>query len=135
MPADDLEAYKPVTNLRKVDGGYTISTPKSLALYLSNVCLGGYGLGGRDEAGNMLYIAGAFEAAIPMELLEPSYAAITGNFLDGTPFTRTGSKRNYRHECTEIEGMLHGLLTSDDGAMSAFAQVQIDHPTDHLSRI
>ncbi len=128
MPPDDLEVYKPVTNLRKVDGGYTISTPKSLAGYLSNLCLGGYALGGRDEAGNTLYIAGAFEAAIPMELLEPSYAAITGYFLDGTPFTRTGSRRHYRHECAEIEGMLHGLLTSDDGATSAFAQVQIEHP-------
>lgn len=128
MPTEDLEIYKPVTNLRKVDGGYTISTPKALAHYLSNLCLGGYALGGRDEAGNTLLIAGAFEAAIPMELLEPSYAAITGYFLDGTPFTRNGSRRRYRHECAEIEGILHGLLTSDDGPTSAFAQVQIEHP-------
>lgn len=128
MPPEDLEVYKPVTNLRKVDGGYTISTPKSLAHYLSNLCLGGYALGGRDEAGNTLLIAGAFEVAIPMELLEPSYAAITGHFLDGTPFTRNGSRRQYRHESAEIDGILHGLLQSDDGAMSAFAQVQIEHP-------
>jgi hypothetical protein len=128
MEPSDLEVYKPVTNLRKVEGGYTISTPKSLAQYLSNLSLGGYALSGRDEAGNTLYIAGAFAAAIPLELLEPAYAAITGHFLDGTPFTRVGSRRHYRHECVEIEGILHGLLQSDDGATSAYAQTQIDHP-------
>src|SRR5207237_8534161 len=105
--------------------GYTSSTPKSLAHYLSNLCLGGYALGGRDEAGNTLLIAGAFEAAIPIELLEPSYAAITGYFLDGTPFTRNGSRRHYRHECAEIREILHVLHTREDGVLIALALVRL----------
>lgn len=128
MPPEDLEVYRPVTNLRKVDGGYTFATPQALFRYLSNLTLRGFAPGGKDEEGNSLLIANAFEAAVPLDLLEPCYAAITGNFLDGTPFIRSGGRRQYRHECAEIDGMLHGLLTSDDGAMSAFAQVQIGHP-------
>src|SRR6266568_5039979 len=128
MPPDDLEIYKPVTNLRKVDGGYTIATPKSLLNYLSNLALGGFAHGGRDAEGNILLIAGAFDAAVPIDVLEPSYAAITGEYLDGTPFEKIGSKRQYRRTVFETDAILHGLLTSDDGAMSTFAQLQIEHP-------
>ncbi len=128
MPPDDLEIYKPVTNLRKVDGGYTIATPKSLLNYLSNLALGGFAHGGRDEEGNILLIAGAFDAAVPIDLLEPSYAAITGEYLDGTPYEKIGSKRQYRRTVFETDAIVHGLLTSDDGAMSTFAQLQIEHP-------
>jgi|GEM_PF-2330201 len=127
MPPLDLEIYKPATNLRKVEGGYTISTPKSLALYLSNLTLAGFAHGGRDEEGNTLLIEDAWEAVIPMDFLEPCYAAITGHFLDGTPFIQPGSKRNYRHEIYDIDGALHGLLISDNGAVSAFANVQVGH--------
>jgi hypothetical protein len=128
MPPSDLEVYKPVTNLRKVDGGYTFATLKSLFLYLSNLTLGGFAHGGKDEAGNTFLIANAFEAAVPLDLLEPSYAAITGEYLDGTPYEKPGSRRQFRRYDGEIDAILHGLLTSDDGPMSAFARLGYKYP-------
>jgi hypothetical protein len=127
MPAEDLEIYKPVTNMKAVPGGYTFSNPRRLLDYLSNVVLGGYAHGGKDEGNNVL-IAGAFEAAIPVELLEPSYAAIKGYYLDGSPYERAGGSRQYRRNTIETEAILHGLLTSGDGVISVFSQLEDQYP-------
>ena len=129
MLPDDLEIYKPVTNLKKVAGGYTFATAQALFRYLGSLVLGGYAYGGRDrETGEIILIVGAFDAAIPMEVLEPCYAAITGSYLDGTPFTRSGAHRQYRREGAETDAMLHGLLTSDDGSISVYALLDYKYP-------
>ena len=88
---EDIRTYLFSTIMRVVPGGYTISSPDSLKHYLSNLTLGGFAKIGRDEEGNELLLPNAFEAAVPMELLEPSYAAITGFYLDGTPFEKSRS--------------------------------------------
>jgi hypothetical protein len=85
---EDTHKYLFSTRMRVVPGGYTISSPDALKHYLSNLTLGGFAKIGRDEEGNVLLLPNAFEAAVPMELLEPSYAAITGSYLDGTPFEK-----------------------------------------------
>jgi hypothetical protein len=129
MPTEDLEIYKPVTNLKKVEKGYTFATAQALFHYLGSLVLGGYAYGGRDrETGEIILIADAFDAAIPMDLLEQCYAAITGYYLDGTPFIQNGGTRQYRRQGAETDAMLHGLLTSDDGSTSVYALLDYKYP-------
>jgi len=128
MPDEDLGEYMPVTTMQKVKDGYTFADIKSVYGYLSNLTLGGFAHGGKDADGNTLLIPGAFEAAISMELLEPSFAAITGQYLDGTPYLKTGTVRQYRRSNDEIDAILHGLLTSDQGQVYPFAQSEDDRP-------
>ena len=63
-----------------------------------------------------------------MELLEHSFAAITGEYLDGTPFIKRGTPRQYRRQDIETDAILHGLLTSDQGSISVFAQSEDNWP-------
>ncbi len=65
-------------------------------------------------------LAGAFEAAVPMDLLAPCYAAVTGHYPDGTPFDKwKDSRRSRKHtKQWESDAILHGFLRSDDGAVS-----------------
>jgi hypothetical protein len=104
--------------MRRVAGGYTFSSTDSLRKYFSNLVLGGYAKIGRDGDGKMLFLAKAFEPAIPMELLSPSFAAITGHYPDETPWEgrrlsiRTHAKKPSREES---QALLHGVLASADG--------------------
>lgn len=94
MPPEHLEVYQPVTALTKVNGGYTFASIDTLLAYLSNLTLAGFAYGGRDkETGETILIPNAFDAAVPLELLEPCYAAIKGEYLDGTPFHKNGKER------------------------------------------
>ena len=117
-PADDLQRYMFPTLMRQVTGGYTFSSSDSIRKYCSNLVLGGYAKIGRDTDGNILLLADAFEAAIPMDLLGPSFAAITGRYLDGTPWEgrrlviRTHAKKP---SLAESQALLHGVLDSADG--------------------
>ncbi|MGH2495796.1 MAG: hypothetical protein ACRDIV_13945 [Ktedonobacteraceae bacterium] len=129
MPDEDFQEYLPVTRLTQANGGYTFISYEPLRKYLSNLSLAGFAKAGTDEQGNEMLIPNAFNAAIPLDLLEPCFAAITGNYLDGTPFERTGGTRQYRREDIETDAILHGLLTSDDGTISTYAEIWCDHPT------
>src|SRR5207248_4691324 len=51
--------------------------------------------------------------AIPFDLLDPAYAAITGYHIDGTPFEGTRNTKRYMRR--NPHALLHGLLTSDQG--------------------
>jgi hypothetical protein len=118
MPPEHFTEYLPVTNMTRTPQGYTFTSIKTIQYYLSNLVLGGYAHGGKDENGTRLLIEGAFDAAIPLDLLEPCYAAIKGYYLDGTPFIKPQAARQYRRQGIETDAILHGLLTSDDGAIS-----------------
>lgn len=127
---EDVRKYLFSTNMRVVTGGYTITSADSLKYYLSNLTLGGFAKIGRDERGNELLLPNAFEAAIPMELLEPSYAAITGCYLDGTPFekSRSQTRQTRRKYTLQACAVLHGFLTSDDGAVSLYSNNEDQNP-------
>lgn len=127
MPDEDFQEYLPVTRLTRANGGYTFISRETLLEYLSNLSLAGFAKAGKDGEGNDILIPNAFEAAIPLELLEPCFAAITGNYLDGTPFVKVGTSRQYRRQ-PETDAILHGLLTSDDGTISTYAELQVDWP-------
>lgn len=120
--AQDLQHYQFKTRMRTCPGGYTFSGADSIKHYFSNLTLGGYAKIGRDAEGNHLLLANAFEAAVPLELLSQSYAAIKGQFPDGTPFRQnritTHSPRTLREDSSAL---LHGLLTSTDGSVSYLA--------------
>jgi DNA invertase Pin-like site-specific DNA recombinase len=116
--ANDVQRYLFRTLMRRMPGGYTFSSSHSIRRYFSNLALGGYARIGRDTEGNVLFLADAFEAAIPMELLGPSFAAITGHYPDGTPWDhrrlviRTHAKKP---SLEESQALLHGVLESEDG--------------------
>jgi hypothetical protein len=118
--AEDLQKYNFPTIMTKVAQGYTFTSIDSVKHYLSNLTLGGYAKIGKDELGNETLLAGAFEAAVDMELLAPCYAAITGHYPDGTPFDKWKDTRRSRKHTKqwESDAILHGFLKSDDGAVS-----------------
>src|SRR5258708_38001667 len=128
MPPEHFIEYLPVTNMTRTPKGYTFTSIKTIQYYLSNLVLGGYAHGGKDENGTRLLIEEAFDAAIPIDLLEPCYPAIKGHYLDGTPFIKPQAARQYRRQGIETDAILHGLLTSDDGTISTFAQLDDDYP-------
>jgi hypothetical protein len=71
-----LGEYLPVTTMTKVSGGYTFTRIETLLYYLSNLGLAGFAHGGRDkETGDTILIPNAFDAAVPLDLLEPCFAA------------------------------------------------------------
>ncbi|BCL81112.1 recombinase family protein [Ktedonobacteria bacterium brp13] len=119
-PAEDLQRYNFPTIMTKAKEGYTFTSIDSVKHYLSNLTLAGYAKIGKDGLGNEILLAGAFEAAVPMNLLTPSYAAITGHYPDGTPFDqRKDTRRSRKHtKQWESDAVLHGFLKSDDGAVS-----------------
>jgi hypothetical protein len=106
--------------MTKVEKGYTFTSLDAIKHYLSNLTLGGYAKIGRDALGNEMLLAGAFEAAVPLDLLAPCYAAITGHYPDGAPFDGwKDSRRSRKHtKQWESDAILHGFLRSDDGAVS-----------------
>ena len=129
MPPDDLEQYMTVTTMTKLHGGYKFTRIETLMYYLSNLTLAGFAHGGRDrETGDTILIPNAFDAAVPLELLEPCFAAITGEHLDGTPFIKNGGSRQFRRTGIETDAILHGLLTSDDGTINVLGNYADDYP-------
>lgn len=120
--AEDLQRYMFKTHMRTATGGYTFSSPDSIRHYFSNLSLGGYAKIGKDSEGNTLLLANAFEPAVPMDLLGSAYAAMTGHYLDGSPYQR--KKMTIRSRIAPYEdspAILRGLLQSDDGAISYYA--------------
>ena len=119
-PAEDMQRYNFPTIMTRVQKGYTITSIDAVKHYLSNLTLGGYAKIGRDDLGNEILLAGAFEAAVPMDLLAPCYAAITGHYPDGSPFEHWKDSRRSRTHTKqwESDAILHGFLRSDDGAVS-----------------
>jgi len=114
---EDTQRYLFRTRMRLVSGGYTLSDVSSVRYYLSNLTLGGYMKVGEDEEGNELLLPNAFTAAIPLDLLDPAYAAITGRYIDGSPFEEFRNTR--RHMRSDPQGpkcLFHsGLITSKQG--------------------
>jgi hypothetical protein len=113
-PAEDLQKYNFPTIMTRVQKGYTITSIDAVKHYLSNLTLGGYAKVGRDDLGNEILLAGAFEAAVPMDLLAPCYGAITEHYPDGTPFDHwKDSRRSRKHtKQWESDAILHGLLAA-----------------------
>ena len=116
---EDLQRYMFKTKMRLVSGGYTFSHVSTASYYLSNLTLGGFAKVGKDDEGNMLLIPNAFEAAIPFELLDEAFAAITGHHIDGTPFDGIKNNRRFmRRNPQGADALLHGIITSDQGHVS-----------------
>ncbi len=128
MPEEHLLEYQPVTSMTRTPGGYTFTTIKGIRGYLSNLALAGFAHGGRDESGQRILVQGVFDPVIPIDLLEPCYAAVTGHYLDGTPFSKPQESRQFRRVGSETDAILHGLLTSDDGSISNLGRFMEDCP-------
>ncbi|SRR6266566_690948 len=114
---EDTQRYLFRTRMRLVSGGYTLSDVSSVRYYLSNLTLGGYMKVGEDGDGNVLLIPNAFTPAIPLDLLDECYAAITGHYIDGSPFE--GYRKTRRHMRSDPEGakclFSNNILTSKQG--------------------
>ena len=108
--------------MRLVSDRYTLSSLSSVKSYLSNLTLGGYAKVGEDGEGNELLLPHAFEAAIPSDLLDECYAALTGHHIDGTPFEGQRDTQRYMRSNPQGSGLLFPstVLTSNQGHISAF---------------
>ena len=127
--AEDLQQYTFKTRMRRVSGGYTFSSADSIKNYFSNLALGGFAKIGKDAEGITLLLADAFEAALPMDLLSESYAAITGHYPDGAPCaTKKHAVRSRNVPQDTSPAILHGLLASGDGSVSYYANNKKDRP-------
>jgi hypothetical protein len=106
--AEDLQMYIFKTRMGVVPGlGYTFTADSRLSGWLCNLTHLGYISAGKDEEGNRLYIADAFDAAIPRDLFAPAYEAITGFTLDGESSTlRPNHRRFVRSKPTEQQNAL-----------------------------
>ncbi|GHO65521.1 hypothetical protein KSC_044130 [Ktedonobacter sp. SOSP1-52] len=94
--AEDMQQYIFKTRMSSVSGlGYTFTVNSRLSTWLSNLMHQGYIGVGKDTQGSHVYIEGAFEAAIPRDLFEPAYEAITGFTLDGQPSTMRPNHRRF----------------------------------------
>src|SRR5260370_10598977 len=83
MPLEHAEEYMVVTTMSKGNGGYTFARLQTLRHYLANLSLAGFAHRGKDkETGDTILIPNAFEVAVPLDLLEPCFASITGEHLD-----------------------------------------------------
>jgi hypothetical protein len=118
---EDTKHYLFRTRMRLVPGGYTLSDVSSVRYYLSNLTLGGYMKVGEDEEGNELLLPNAFEAAISLDLLDPCYAAITGHYIDGSPFEGYRNTRRY-------------MRSDPNGAKSLFSNNILTSKQGHISR-
>ncbi len=118
---EDTQRYIFRTNMRLVTGGYTFSDVSTVRYFLSNLTLGGYAKVGEDEDGNELLLPNAFDAAIPFDLLDPAYAAITGHHIDGAPFEGYRNTRRYMRSDPQGPRTLfqNNLLSSEQGHVSA----------------
>src|SRR5438876_3259687 len=81
---DDMRLFMFLCRMNMFTGGYSFSDLSSVKEYLSNLTLGGYARVGKDEEGTVLLMPGAFDAAIPFDLLDECYASLTGHHVDGT---------------------------------------------------
>lgn len=121
---EDMKRYMFCTKMYFANGGYSFSCTGNVGEYLSNLALGGYMKIGKDEEGNDLFLPNAFEAAIPYDLLDKCFAAITGHHIDGSPFEglRNTKQRYMRSNPEGPHGILHtliaeGRVTSNQGHM------------------
>jgi hypothetical protein len=124
--ADDVIRYLFRNNMRRVPNGYTFSDISSVKYYLANLTLGGYAKVGEDEDGNTLLLPKAFDPAIPYDLLDECYAALTGHHIDGTPFDGYINTRRYMRNNPQGPKVLFPspseILISDQGHIATFAR-------------
>src|SRR5579871_3874725 len=121
---EDMQRFLFKTNMRLVPGGYTFSTILTVRYYLSNLTLGGYAKVGKDEEGNTLLLPNAFEAAIPFDLLDEAYGAITGFHIDGAKFEGPTNTRRFMRSNPQGSQCLFStsLITSEQGFISTRPQ-------------
>lgn len=94
--AEDLQLYIFKTQMGMVPGlGYTFTCDSRLTGWLCNLTHLGYVSAGKDEEENRIYIADAFEAAIPRDLFDPAYEALTGFTLEGEQSTLRPNHRRF----------------------------------------
>ena len=126
MEEDNAGKYMVVTTMTKNHQGYTIAYMESLRRYLKNLSLAGFTSTGKDEDNNIILVPDIIEQVVPLELFDPCFASLTGQHIDGTPYNRG---RIYRGGANEnIDALLHGLLTSDDGSINVFANSEDGYP-------
>ncbi len=107
---EDTQRYIFRVHMQLVPGlGYTFVASFRLSYWLCNLAHLGYASAGKDEAGNHVYIEGAFDAAIPRDLFEPCYEALTGFTLDGEPSTM--APNHSRFVRNKPSGRANSLLT------------------------
>lgn len=118
---EDVQQYYFKPALYCVPGlGYMFSNPSNLQRWFKSLSLLGFACIGKDEDGGRVYLEGAFEAAIPRDLFEPCYEAITGYTIFGEQSsTRPNRKRTVRKQ-EPIDGLLARRFSSPDDSYAVY---------------
>jgi hypothetical protein len=128
MEPQYMDEYQVVTTMTRMQGGYTIATMESLRRYLKNLTLAGFVKAGIDEEGNTILVPNVIDTVVPLDLFDLCFAALTGEHVDGTPAPRCRQFKGGTANTGEIDAILHGLLSSDEGDIGVFANAEINYP-------
>ncbi len=127
--SEDLQKYIFKAHMKLIPNlGYTFSDTACLPQWLVNLAHIGFASAGKDEAGNRMYIEGAFDAAIPRDLFEECYEAITGYTLSGEPGQMSSNRSRFtrKHPTGRAQALLSQCFSSPDG--SATFHARTDQP-------
>src|SRR5581483_180539 len=94
--------------------GYTFSNPSNLQRWIKSLSLLGFACIGKDEDGGRVYLEGAFDAAIPRDLFEPCYEAITGYTIFGEPSMMSPNHKRTVRKKEPTDGLLTRRFSSPD---------------------
>jgi hypothetical protein len=122
---EDLQKYIFKAHMKLIPNlGYTFSDTACLPQWLVNLAHIGFASAGKDEAGNRIYIEGAFEAAIPRDLFEECYEAITGYTLSGEPGHMSSNRSRFtrKHPTGQAQALLSKCFSSPDGSTTFHAR-------------
>lgn len=108
--------------------GYTFSNPSNLQRWFRGLSLLGFACIGKDEDGRRVYLEGAFEAAIPRDLFEPCYEAITGYTIFGEQSNMLPNHKRTVRKKEPADGLLTRRFSSPDGAYAVY--VHTSDPND-----
>ncbi|HJT55279.1 MAG TPA: recombinase family protein [Ktedonobacteraceae bacterium] len=122
---DDVQKYIFKAHMKLIANlGYTFSDTACLPQWLVNLAHIGFASAGKDEAGNRVYIEGAFDAAIPRDLFEECYEAITGYTLSGEPGQISSNRSRFtrKHPTGQAQALLAQCFSSPDGSATFHAR-------------
>jgi Resolvase, N terminal domain len=122
---EDLQKYIFKAHMKLIPHlGYTFADSTCLPKWLVNPAHIGFASAGKDAEGNRIYIEAAFEAAIPRDLFEECYEAITGYTLEGEPGQVSSNRSRFtrKHPTGQAKALLTKCFRSPDDTTTFHAR-------------
>lgn len=113
---DDCLQYLFKITMKRVQGGYTFSSPERLRGWILNLNHIGWMIGGKDEeSGEPIYLEDCFQGTIARDRFEETYIQLNGEDLDGNPVECIRRKARFTRAAPSgrTDALLLGLFKSD----------------------